>query len=183
MNTKNFFGIDEVGYQAFKNVWQQLYDYIFKVRKLNGCLLVFAPADYNYLIKSAELYYPGDEYVDILAPTVYTNYEGEFQKANESNYIWMKEIGKPIGFSEFSVRTGDWRVAKQAPVGDWETALHILLEEYPDVSWVNTWSGDAYSLFPVDMYGFGNKNGQIFLSSPYALKVEQVEALKNELFN
>lgn len=173
MNSKRFFGDCQEGYAAFCNVWRQVYDYLYNERHLNGCLLTFAPADYTYLQLSAEAFYPGDDYVDVLAPTAYPSEDGYFQKPTESNYVWMKDAGKPFGLSEFSVRTGNWRIAKDTPAGDWAEALRVLLEDYPAASFANTWSGSAYTLLPYEEdTGFGNKNGDIFLSSPYAITLD-----------
>lgn len=166
MNSKRFFGDCEESYAAFRNVWRQVYAYIYEERHLNGCLLAFAPADYTYLDLSAEAFYAGDDYVDILAPTAYPGEDGVFQKPTESNYAWMKDAGKPLGLSELSVRTGNWRIAKDTPAGDWTEALRVMLEDYPAVSFVNTWGGSAYTLLPYEEdTGFGNRNGDVFLSS------------------
>lgn len=174
MNSKPFFGDGPEGYAAFRRVWRQVYDYLIGERGLNGCLLTFAPADYTFQTLSAAAFYAGESYVDVLAPTAYPGEDGVFQKPTESNYSWMKDAGKPLGFSETSVRTGNWRIAKDTPAGDWAQALQVLLEEYPAVSFVNTWAGSAYTLLPYDAEtGFGNYGGEVFLSSPLAVTLEK----------
>lgn len=117
MNSKDFYGCTDEGRAAFRRVWQQMYDYFYKERKLKGCLLTFAPADYMLSTKSAEPFYPGNDYVDVLAPTRYTDGEGKFDPPSKSNYSWMATVGKPLGFSEFSVRTGDWSCGRRAGRG------------------------------------------------------------------
>lgn len=183
MNSKDFYGCTEEGYAAFKRVWQQLYDYFYNERQLKGCLLTFAPADYNYYSQSAELFYPGNEYVDVLAPTRYTDGEGNIDPSTRSNYAWMSTTGKPVGFSEFSVRTGDWTIAAGAPVGDWSYALNVLLDSYPKLSLVNTWAGTAYSLYPPDASGGGNNNGEYFLKSPYTIMADELPDFKAASFS
>lgn len=178
MNSKDFYGCTEQGKAAFRRVWQQMYDYFYNERKLKGCLLTFAPADYYLDTRSAEPFYPGSEYADVLAPTRYTDEEGLFDQPEDSNYTWMTGTGKPLGFSEFSVRTGDWTIAAGAPTGDWYYALKAMLEDYPAISMVNTWAGSAYSLFAPDNTGSGNNNGEIFLNSPYTILADQLPDFK-----
>lgn len=173
MNSKYFFGTSEDGYAAFRNIWRQVYEYLYNERHLNGCLLTFAPADYTFSILSAEAFYAGNDYVDVIAPTFYPGEDGRFQEPTNSNYTWMKDMGKPFGFSELSVRTGNWRIAKDTPPGDWMDALRMLMEDFPAASFVNTWGGSAYTLLPYeDETGFGNRNGDAFLSSPYVLTID-----------
>ena len=178
MNSKRFFGDCEEGYAAFRRVWRQVYAYLINERHLNGCLLTFAPADYTYLTLSAQAFYPGDDVVDVLAPTFYPGEDGRFQKPTESNYVWMKDAGKPLGLSELSVRTGNWRIAKDTPAGDWAQALQVMLEDFPAVSFVNTWGGSAYTLLPYEEdTGFGNRSGDVFLSSPYVVNLDSINRL------
>ncbi len=177
MNVRSFYGKTEAGRQAFKNVWRQMYDYFYNVRQLNGCLLAFCPADFNFVSESAEVFYPGNPYVDILAPTFYQS----GKKSNDSNYSWMVKIGKPVGFSEFGVRSGDWTVALTEDPADWSEALESLVEDYPEITWVNTWAG-VYSLLPPDASRGGNYNGDLFLNSPHAITADELPDFKTFTF-
>ncbi|MDP0497322.1 MAG: glycosyl hydrolase [Verrucomicrobiota bacterium JB024] len=169
MNVRSFYGCTEAGRASFKNVWKHMYDYFYNVRGLNGCLLAFCPADFNFATQSAEVFYPGSQYVDILSPTFYQ----PGKKSYLSNYSWMIKTGKPVGFSELGVRSGDWTVALTQDPADWSEMLDTLVEEYPQITWVNTWAG-VYSLIPPDANGSGNTNGDEFLYSPYTITADEL---------
>lgn len=178
---KATFCTTQEGLDAFKRVWAQLYDYFYNVRKLNGCLLTYAPAGggVNY-----PDYFPGEQYVDIMSCSTYSSAEnkGAISPGIVTMYNWLSSFGKPVGFSELGCRHGFPEVAQSDPPGDWYRTLQSILAYCPNLAYVNTFSG-CYTLLPPDhaLNAIGNLNGGLFLNSPYAITLKDIPDFSKEI--
>jgi len=123
----------------FIPLWRDMFNYFTCVKGLDNLLWVFAPADNPWLAPSP---YPGADYVDIVAPTVYTN------DLVFNDYDNVLKFGKPIALSEY----GPSAVASDLGAnGSFDDRKYIarLQSDYPRVaffvSW-NSWEGVKMSL-------------------------------------
>ncbi len=122
MNGVWFWWCNQKGEQGFKRLWIMMYNYFTKVHQLNNLIWVWntnAPRDipgdeaWDY-----KLFYPGNEYVDILAADVYRN---DYKQSHHDDLVVLGE-GKPIALGE---------------VGNIPT-LEII-EKQPDWTWFMPW--------------------------------------------
>ena len=100
MNGVWFWWCNHKGENGFKRLWIMMYDYMTNHHKLNNLIWVWntnAPRDipgdeaWDY-----ELFYPGSEYVDILAADVYRN---DYKQSHHDDLIALGG-GKPIALGE-----------------------------------------------------------------------------------
>lgn len=130
----NFYSRTDEGKEHFVNVFRQTYDYLVKERGLNNFLSAWCPVGYY---DSARGYYPGDEYVDIVSPTIYP--QGQYDsyasvnKLSQSYYEDFLQYGKVFGYSEYGV------TATSTEPGDWGILADALKQRFTKASWVNTW--------------------------------------------
>jgi mannan endo-1,4-beta-mannosidase len=80
--------------ETFKKLWRQMFDYFTQTRKLDNLLWVYGP---NHGRNTA-VYYPGDQYVDIVGLDAYTDF---VDTDHIHGYPEIAKINKPFGFSEF----------------------------------------------------------------------------------
>ncbi len=122
MNGVWFWWCNQKGELGFKRLWIMMYNYFTKVHQLNNLIWVWntnAPRDipgdeaWDY-----ELFYPGSEYVDILAADVYRN---DYKQSHHDDLITLGG-GKPIALGE---------------VGNLPTPE--ILENQPNWSWFMPW--------------------------------------------
>ncbi len=122
MNGVWFWWCNQKGEQGFKRLWIMLYDYFTNTHKLNNLIWVWntnAPRDipgdeaWDY-----ELFYPGSEYVDILAADVYRN---DYKQSHYDDLVALGG-GKPVALGE---------------VGNIPT-LEII-EKQPNWTWFMPW--------------------------------------------
>lgn len=168
-NKKGLFGKTQNGCEAFHRVWQQTVEYLTVERGLKGILFAYCPAGFT----GSEPLYPGDNYVDILAPTSYANGgTGPIYSADGcQDYEWMKKRPKPFGFSELGGRglSGD------SPIGDYKETLESMIYAFPETSFAVLWYENRLSLFPTGGYTTsGNYNGNYFMYSPQVIVAEEM---------
>ncbi|MBI9070246.1 MAG: hypothetical protein JEY94_01525 [Melioribacteraceae bacterium] len=103
MNGIWFWYGDRKGSEGFIKLWKIMYDRYVNFHKLNNLIWVWnanAPRDwkddeaYDY-----KLFYPGDEYVDVLAADVYKN---DFKKSHHDQLLELGN-GKPIAIGECGI--------------------------------------------------------------------------------
>lgn len=130
----NYYSRTDEGKQHFVNVFRQTYDYLVKERGLNNFLSAWCPIG---IYDSAKGYYPGDEYIDIISPTIYP--QGQYDayhsvnNLSQSFYEDFLRYGKVFGYSEYGVS------ATESEPGDWGILADALNQRFTKVSWVNTW--------------------------------------------
>jgi mannan endo-1,4-beta-mannosidase len=80
--------------ETFIKLWRQMFDYFTHTKGLNNLLWVYAP---NYG-KNTALYYPGDQYVDLVGLDAYTDF---VDQKHIKGYAEVAALPKPFGFTEF----------------------------------------------------------------------------------
>jgi mannan endo-1,4-beta-mannosidase len=143
MNGVWFWWCNQKGEQGFKRLWIMMYDYFTNHHQLNNLLWVWntnAPRDipgdeaWNYAD-----FFPGLEYVDILAADVYRN---DYKQSHHDQLVGLAG-GKPIALGEMG----------QIPTRG-------ILEEQPGWTWFMPWgwilfysndAGDIRELYQSDL--------------------------------
>ena len=153
----------------FKGIWVSMYEYFTKTRKLDNLLWVFSPnVSYGdkYTTKT-DYYYPGGEYVDIVALDWYTNTVDNLNSA--SSYDRLVALGKPFGVSEFGpekqTRDGNFDnllIAKALTEGPWRAAFFIY--------WDSWGSGANYSHVAI----MDNKNAKELMTHPKIINRDKI---------
>lgn len=147
MNNPYFYGSfteSEEGCASFKRIWKQLVEYLFEERGLDNILLAFSPSS-SANEGRCDLYYPGDDYVDVIAPTAYSmpwverdTPEGFYEKAwHYSRHIDLCP-DKPFGFAELGVDLGQDSNDTDFGKGDWKKLVDIK-EKCPRMGFFCLW--------------------------------------------
>ena len=161
-----FWGDTDKGYTSFQNMWKQAVDYLLNEVGLKGILFAYAPMGYD----GSKQFYPGSDYVDINAPTVYSNSaDGELYESDCKDYEWMRYENRPFAFSETAARTGlaNWMIA---PVGDYKVFIESVLSCFPEISFIDLWFMDAMSIEPAgNSTTKGNYNGEYLIRHPQVI--------------
>ncbi len=118
MNGVWFWWCNQKGENGFKKLWIMMYDYFTKEHQLNNLLWVWdanAPRD----VKGDEAFpyldfYPGNEYVDVLAADIYSN---DYKQSHHDELVQIG-AGKPIAMGEVGDMPNDSIIAKQ-PQWSW----------------------------------------------------------------
>jgi mannan endo-1,4-beta-mannosidase len=116
-------------HEAYIALWRDMFNYFTCVKRLDNLLWVFAPG--GSLQAWSSWPYPGDAYVDVVAPTTYNN------DLAMPSYSDALAYGKPIGISEYGpsaysdVATGFLDNRKYA---------ERLQHDYPRVAFFVVWS-------------------------------------------
>ncbi len=122
MNGVWFWWCNHKGEQGFKRLWIMMYDYFTNHHKLNNLLWVWntnAPRDIpGDEAWAYEDFFPGNEYVDILAADVYRN---DYKQSHHDQLVALAK-GKPIALGE---------------VG--EIPTQEILQQQPQWSWFMPW--------------------------------------------
>jgi mannan endo-1,4-beta-mannosidase len=114
MNGDWFWWGKKPGDNGYKKLYKMLFDRFVNFHQLNNLLWVYNTNEFKPGVDRHEMYYPGDDYVDILATDVYT------QAFDEENYKQMQALAKtkPIALGEVgSVPPPD--VIKSQPKWSW----------------------------------------------------------------
>ncbi|OGV50114.1 MAG: hypothetical protein A2017_03405 [Lentisphaerae bacterium GWF2_44_16] len=82
-----------VSQEDFVNLWRYLFKFLTYEKELNNLLWVYSPSLKNNWYNTEKFYYPGREYVDIIAP------EYEDRMMNMISYESISALGKPIGLT------------------------------------------------------------------------------------
>jgi len=115
------------GEDGYKKLWKMLYDRLTNYHELHNLIWVWNPnAPRNLWMDEAyayEKYFPGPEYVDVLAADVYHN---DYKQSHHDQLVELGQ-GKPIALGE---------------VGEVPTAE--ILQEQPYWVWFMVWSNSNY---------------------------------------
>lgn len=131
MNGSWFWWGGHKGETGFIALWRQLYHYYTDSLKLNNLLWVWSPDKPWHGLTE---FYPGDEYVDIVACDIYP--------ARDTNVVfrqeWYRQLdslanGKPLAIGEHSVYPSE-----------------EILKKQPKWAWFMTWTDLGYRFNPAD---------------------------------
>jgi mannan endo-1,4-beta-mannosidase len=86
----------------FINNWIEMFDYFTYERELNNLLWVYAPnSDQDDIYTTAEYYYPGAGYVDIVGLDYYLTGSYDIDEIGDCGWPELKVFGKPMALTEF----------------------------------------------------------------------------------
>ncbi len=160
-------------YDAFVRVYQQTVNHMIEA-KLTGFLVTFSPNGFDHILKRN----PGTDYIDCYAFTMYSSETqlGTFRRNDfvTESYQVVQRSGKPLGFSEFSCRTGSWRYVEKWGRASSFDLLHDTLVYWPELSWVNFWGSGSYSTTNDNGGYYGNDDGLLYWSSDQALTLDEI---------
>jgi mannan endo-1,4-beta-mannosidase len=143
--------------KKYINVWKHMHNYLTNEKGLDNLIWVFSPSGTN----SKSYPYPGDEYVDIIAPTLYHD---ELNISNYSKLVdYVKSHGKPIAIAEYG-----WNFTDSTnPDGNFDNTLYVrkLKNNYPEIAYWVTW----HSWYGVKAALVDNLNASQLLNDPYVL--------------
>ena len=143
--------------QKYIDIWQHMHDYLTNVKGLDNLIWVFSPSGADPTFYP----YPGNEYVDIIAPTVY---DDELDIDNYSELVaYGKSYGKPIAIAEYGWNFGDGT----NPDGNFDNTLYVqkLKNNYPEIAYWVTW----HSWYGVKASLADNLNASQLLNDPYVV--------------
>lgn len=179
-NNVGFNGSTDEGKASFVRVFQQTVQRMIDFG-LTGFLVTYSPSFWMNTIDRN----PGNDYIDSYAMTVYSESHdlGHIAGLKLKNYSWYAKTGKPIGFSEVSCRTGDWKRVSEQPRASSFDLLADTATVYPNLTWVNFWGDGSYSLQNSDeSMALGNDDGRMFMDSPYTLSLEEIPDYRTTRF-
>jgi len=143
MNGPWFWWGDKKGENGYKKLWIMMYERLVEFHKLNNLIWVFNANEVKNGVGSYKEYYPGDEYVDILATDVYT--EG----FNQENYDELLALAKdkPIALGEVGMLPSE-EILNSQPRWTWYMFWHEphRLNEKKETS-INTYKSDRVISF------------------------------------
>lgn len=166
-------GADEIGYAAFTRVFQQdVQAYIDA--GLTGFLQTYTPGNtFTPLIHMN----PGNSYLDIYGMTNYAdtgNLRGEYDPNRFASYEWYCNTGKPLGFTEWAGRAGQWDTASSYARGDFMRSIVDTISYWPNISFICNWAGRPH--WAVDDGGHygGNDNTRLHYAIPHMLTIDEI---------
>ena len=112
------------------NLYRDLYNYFTYTRGLNNILWLYSPdtKEPSPMVKPVMWNYPGDDFIDIIAPTAY----GDNCQIN--GYKSFVETGKPLGMAEYGP---DYTVDDQS--FDNSSYIKKIEESYPGIAFWISW--------------------------------------------
>lgn len=130
MNGDWFWWGKKTGDTGYKKLYQMLFDRLVNFHKLNNLIWVYNTNEFKPGVDRHEVYYPGDNFVDILATDVYT------QGFDKENYDQMVKLArtKPIALGEVGI----------PPASD-------KIKEQPNWTWFMVW-GDPQGKATSEVY-------------------------------
>lgn len=147
----------------YTRLWRHMFDYFTNTKGLNNMLWIYSPDGQESdpppsWERPVMHYYPGDEYVDIVAWDVYDD------QLLEYGYDDLLATGKPIMFGE----QGPGRTRN----GTWDNTILIksIKKRYPKITAFQAWSswpGSTISLVE-------NQNAAKLLNDPWVITREEV---------
>jgi mannan endo-1,4-beta-mannosidase len=160
----------------YVNLYRDMYNYFTKEKGLNNIIWMFSPVNITSNYNNADIRivpqmwnYPGDDYVDIIAPTAYNN------SLDIAGYTDLISTGKPLAMAEFGPDHKDNH-------GEFDNTKYIkkISSDYPGfafwISWHDWSNGDGTNTY---MSLIGNKNTSELMQNSMVLTKEDVNWKKN----
>lgn len=147
---------------ASKELYRDIYNYVTQTRKLHNILWGYAPAKpWN---APRMKYYPGDDLIDILGPTVYENTIRFGLEGQSDDVSDMLAAARPMTLLELGPITVD---------GSWDAGAVIdtIRTKYPFLTLFNTWRswpGAKVALADV-------KNSDKLMNDPWIVSAENID--------
>ncbi|MBN1440682.1 MAG: hypothetical protein JW929_14850 [Anaerolineales bacterium] len=151
-----WWGSDPEGY---RKVYLDMFEYFTREKDLHNLLWVYSPSAEIPDIRS----YPGDEYVDIVAPTAYDD------KLTVKHYALFAEIGsplKPFGLGEYGAKL-DGPLAAAGTL-DMMELIRRIRKDYPRAAYWVSWHSYPDSHWSI----ISNLNFTALMNNPDVITME-----------
>ena len=126
--------INDIVGKDFKELWREVYRYLTIEKELNNLLWLYAPMDDSQWVKASTIYYPGDEYVDLIGISYYGG------DLNIQSYKKLLAFGKHIGIAEFGpINTGE--PAKNRNDFSADYLVSTIKQNFPKIIFCYSWHG------------------------------------------
>jgi mannan endo-1,4-beta-mannosidase len=120
-----------------KALYRATFDYLVKTKHLNNLLFIFEPSSGH---TNAALYYPGDDYVDMVGISCFVSNNEELTADMIPAYQALRKFGKPLALSQWGPRRGADQVGKDQPPGDNLKLLRGIQNHFPEITWWMNWN-------------------------------------------
>lgn len=171
------------GKKHFKNIWRQLFNYLTKDRGLDNLLFGMAP-----LIPGAKGtkydtdsfgYYPGDDVVDFLCPTMYPNGGIGLDEYWQWGFEFSKYMatGKPFGISELGLSANadhTTSLPSASMRADYKRFLDVVKLQMPRTSFMILWTDTL--LYPSVL------NAEPFLNDERVVSLDEMPDLSKGVY-
>jgi mannan endo-1,4-beta-mannosidase len=129
---KDFFWWGNRNVDDFVKLWRQTFDYLTHTKGLNNLLWVYSP----YQAPDTAKYYPGDNYVDVVAMDAYETDPEKIQ-----GYEQLAAIDKPFGFAEYGPSGNLFVVIPVIQKNvDYYGIVKTILRRFPKTSFLHAWN-------------------------------------------
>lgn len=148
---------------ASVELYRDIHTYLTKTRNLHNMLWGYSPAKpWN---APRMKYYPGDEYIDIMGPTIYENTIRFGLEGQSDDISDMTSAKRPMGLLELgSVEPYD---------GSWDAAgiIEQIRNRYPDLMLFNCWHGwDGVKMSLAEI-----RNADKLMNDPWIISLENIK--------
>lgn len=148
--------------EPYKIHWRNLYNYFTKTKGLNNLLWVYSPNQHHNptYTKPADYHYPGDDYVDIIAPTAYND------DLSVPDYEMLRKKGKPMGIAEYG------KPNKQADgTIDNREYINKIRDAYPEIKYFVVW----HNWTGVKMAILSNEHAEELMNDPWIVTLDELK--------
>jgi mannan endo-1,4-beta-mannosidase len=153
-------------HEAYGEVWRDMFDYFTYEKGLDNLLWAFAPTGTQAW---SSFPYPGDAYVDVVAPTAYAN---DLAIIGYDDYL---AYGKPLGMSEYAP---NWLGDSPGANGSFDDRLYIerLRGDYPRVAFWCTFASwtDSSAGLSVKMSLADNLHARELMNDPDVITRDEI---------
>ncbi|WP_126971764.1 glycoside hydrolase family 26 protein [Gynurincola endophyticus] len=169
----------------FVQLWKMTYDYLIKERKLNHLIFVYNTAEFDSK-EAFLLYYPGDEYVDMISFDAYQHgveKQVQFLSYMKEKISLMNEIGAEKNMPTAVAETG----LEAIPDTTWWTGtVQAFLKDNP-TSYILFWRNHGWKESLQSMHYYMPYKGQVsadnfvkFMQDEKMLSAKDVKRLANK---
>jgi mannan endo-1,4-beta-mannosidase len=152
----------------FIALYREVHDYLVKTKGLDNLLFIYEPSCFN---NTALLFYPGENYVDMIGFSLFVDYNKEIDSSSIQNYRQLKALGKPMAISQWGPRRGrDQTGAADQPPADNLKLIKGIRKYFPEIVWWMNWNY-AYAICTNEQ---SNDNGTELLSDPWVINRGEV---------
>ena len=167
MNCCFWYGNKDV--QKMKNLWRYTFDYLTTTKGLHNLLFVYSVAEFKH---NPTLYYPGNQYVDIVGIDLYKDLSGSNQLTADNfvDFKSMQGYGKPMAVTEFGPHPAN--AGQTTDMADYRKLMTAIKSYAPDTifwfSWSVSWSMKASE----------NTNVPELLNDPWTINRDEIPNFK-----
>jgi len=153
----------------FVNLYRDMYDYFTGAKGLNNLLWVYSPFDMRGTApecNQSDWAYPGDAYVDVIAPTCYSD---SLEVRSYRLLLTMGNPRKPLAMGEW----GNDTAGRLLKGGDLDTTRYIRLikNNYPRIAYWVSW----HSYPDLNWSLITNKNYRELMNDPDVITLDKLD--------